>query len=1094
MAIKANASITLSFMVDVKATYRYYKLQASTASAPTVPTTAIPSGWTDTEPTYTEGSTSTLYFVDKTVFTNDTFAYSAVSKSTSYEAAKSAYNKAVAANNTANNVQQNLDTKIPMINGTHTAASYIWTGVAPFSELKDGQKITYWLTYGVSGSRVSMPYWKDANGSTQQGTNEGAVLNLTLPDGSTTGNVACYYGGANRINSQFPQGNAIELTYKKLVKIGSYYYTGWWANANYNSDTIDNRIAYFTGKTGTKGIWARSLFMEDGFGTYQNICTASDGTVTTKNITSATTKKANTNGFKIGSNIYYTNTTYNANTNITGYGVIYSSFGSLFDSRYSLNTTLTANCLTPYKPIYLVGSVSTDGLFYLDDIWWSQTPTTEGKIYVLLGSCYDSTTSNCRITLYEKNPWYICTSDGTLQEYYYERMNSLISNVDVEYYLSTSSTSLSDGSWVTTAPDWVNGKYMWSRTKTIDGAGNVSYSPSQNGTCIAGATGATGTGISSITEEYYLSKSKTTQTGGSWTTTPPTWSKGTYIWTRSKIVYINPSSTKYTTPLCDSSWEAVNEIKVGGTNLATLTNRGVSGWNWSMKTGDYTKMEVIENNIRCCKLTRGSVEQTGWSVIYYRDIGRSKYKPGTEYTISFEVKASVNTVINLYLCSMSGAGSLTKSIKNINRDVTADIWTKCVYVVTTYDSLPSETNQVLYLYGMNSVAEVSYVFRNLMIEEGTIPTSWSPAPEDVESDITDASKSATNYIKFEDGIGLIVGNMTETTLGKNTLMDDNGLAIRNNTTELARFTENGITFSGKSISTSGDTVSDFIKISKVIYDAPIATYAHARIESQDAIIIESNNARPVSLKSGGATVETFGGDVYISSHYGDSNLIYLSGKVRYDTTILTEQDLNDLYYNENFYINSGCNNKPCDKEGWLYVRNSNKVAATGDTSNLYQLFIAINGRKYERNGIITLNGFDIEGNPINTIGWGFWRAIPSTKLLWTNPNPTTQMGTSTITLQDEITGYDMIKIVTKQYNQSSYRTFEGPADLNSSIAAMQIDTTTTSGVVSIITRIFTITEATKITVGTCYRQLTNAARASDTQYLIPYKIYGVICE
>lgn len=101
MAIKARASITLSFMVDVKATYRYYKLQASTALAPTAPTAYPPSNWTDTEPSYTSGSTNTLYFVDLTVFTNDTWLYSAVSKSSSYEAAKEAYNKAVAAKSAA---------------------------------------------------------------------------------------------------------------------------------------------------------------------------------------------------------------------------------------------------------------------------------------------------------------------------------------------------------------------------------------------------------------------------------------------------------------------------------------------------------------------------------------------------------------------------------------------------------------------------------------------------------------------------------------------------------------------------------------------------------------------------------------------------------------------------------------------------------------------------------------------------------------------------------------------------------------------------------------------------------------------------------
>lgn len=102
MAIKASASITLSFMVDVKAVYRYYKLQASTASEPSIPTTNPPSGWTDTEPRYTSGSTNTLYFVDLTVFSNDTWTYSSVSKSSSYEASKEAYNKALNVETTLN--------------------------------------------------------------------------------------------------------------------------------------------------------------------------------------------------------------------------------------------------------------------------------------------------------------------------------------------------------------------------------------------------------------------------------------------------------------------------------------------------------------------------------------------------------------------------------------------------------------------------------------------------------------------------------------------------------------------------------------------------------------------------------------------------------------------------------------------------------------------------------------------------------------------------------------------------------------------------------------------------------------------------------
>lgn len=119
MAVKATAQITLSLVVDVKAAYRYYLLQSSTLDAPVKPTTFPPaSSWDDTEPTYTDGSTNSLYFVDCTVFRDDTFIYSEVSLSSSYEAAKAAYNKAVNAENTANNTQTDLENNMSAISKT----------------------------------------------------------------------------------------------------------------------------------------------------------------------------------------------------------------------------------------------------------------------------------------------------------------------------------------------------------------------------------------------------------------------------------------------------------------------------------------------------------------------------------------------------------------------------------------------------------------------------------------------------------------------------------------------------------------------------------------------------------------------------------------------------------------------------------------------------------------------------------------------------------------------------------------------------------------------------------------------------------------
>ena len=106
MAIKASASISLSSVTDVASVTRYYLLQSSTLAAPAKPTAQPPGGsWTDTEPGYTDGFTNGLYFTDLTVFSDGTWAYAPVSLSSSYEAAKVAYNKAISALSTADAAQ-----------------------------------------------------------------------------------------------------------------------------------------------------------------------------------------------------------------------------------------------------------------------------------------------------------------------------------------------------------------------------------------------------------------------------------------------------------------------------------------------------------------------------------------------------------------------------------------------------------------------------------------------------------------------------------------------------------------------------------------------------------------------------------------------------------------------------------------------------------------------------------------------------------------------------------------------------------------------------------------------------------------------------
>lgn len=108
-----------------------------------------------------------------------------------------------------------------------------------------------------------------------------------------------------------------------------------------------------------------------------------------------------------------------------------------------------------------------------------------------------------------------------------------------------------------------------------------------------------GSTITSAIEEFYLSKSPTSLSGGSWSKTQPTWTEGKYIWRRTAVTYGDGSSEYMPSPngVCiTGNTGAKGDTGEGIKSTAVTYQAGASGttvptgtWSASIPAADTSK-------------------------------------------------------------------------------------------------------------------------------------------------------------------------------------------------------------------------------------------------------------------------------------------------------------------------------------------------------------------------------------------------------------------------------------------------------------------------------------------------------------------------
>ena len=376
-----------------------------------------------------------------------------------------------------------------------------------------------------------------------------------------------------------------------------------------------------------------------------------------------------------------------------------------------------------------------------------------------------------------------------------------------QFYLSTSPTSLVGGSWSNNQPAWTEGKYIWRRNFVTYGDDRTEFTPSENGVCITGNTGAQGArgpqGAAGPKGETGA-QGPQGETGAKGETGPqgpkgdkgatgpqgPTGPKGE---TGAQGPQGNTGSTGpqgvSVTTIKDQWYKSTsNTAQAGGSWSDTQPNWESGKYIWTrshitFSNGNTTTTNpVLANAINNANANAVSAVSKvnnlsvgGRNLVLNSHKLDDKFFGAVGYLGTFTVVSDSEALSKYHVetkCTTAGAGPhypiFQKTADKIGKTYTWSFWAKCSVAKTgsvghesggqtnislttswkkfshTWAYADTEYYSFTFYLGFK-VGEILYI-RDFKIEEGTQATTWTPAPEDVDNKVSTANTNASNAV------------------------------------------------------------------------------------------------------------------------------------------------------------------------------------------------------------------------------------------------------------------------------------------------------------------------------------------------------------